>query len=290
MRPQGRPSTSDDNLADRVSAASGRAIRWEQCGALAHIILDRPGKLNAINKDVLAGIRAAVDVAEAEGSVRALIVRGEGRAFSAGGDLDEVASLVTRPDEFNRFLDEWHETLFRIYDSPVPSVAAVHGFAFAGGFELTQVCDVVVIGDTTRIADQHANFGLFPAGGSTQRVPRLAGPRLASWLLLSGEPISPERAVSAGLATEVVKEVDVLTRATAMAETLAVRSPAATAAIKRAMRSGQGLNIRDAIAAERDGAVRHMASGDVQIGLEAFRRRLKPDFPDSPSPISSSET
>ena len=135
-----------------------------------------------------------------------MILRADGACFSAGGDLAEVKALVADPAKFSQFLDHWHATLGLFEQSPLPIIAAVHGLAFAGGLELVEVCDLVVIGDRTRIGDQHAMFGLFPAGGSTQRLPRLVGRRAAAWMLMTGEEITPAQALELGLVNRVVDE------------------------------------------------------------------------------------
>ncbi|ABH00829.1 enoyl-CoA hydratase (plasmid) [Rhodococcus jostii RHA1] len=263
---------------DTVENASVGAVRYEIDGRVAHIVLNRPSKMNAIGRSVLGGIREAVFCAESDPAVKVIIVRGEGRAFSAGGDLDEVSALVRDSPEFDRFLDYWHETLILLERCPLPTIAAVHGVAFAGGFEVTQACDFVVMGDETKIGDQHANFGLFPAGGSTQRLPRLVGPRTAKWMLMTGAAIGPATALASGLVNEVVPEADVLARAKVMAAVLAGKSMSASAAIKAAVSIGADLPLRDAIDAERQIALRHMASEDVQTGLAAFRSRATPEF------------
>ena len=261
-----------------VARASEDLIDLQLTGQIAHIVLNRASKMNAINRPMLAGVREALGWAEADRRVRVVVLRGAGRAFSAGGDLAEVGGLVQDSPRFSEFLDYWHDSLRRLETSPLPIIAAVHGFAFAGGFELTQVCDVVVIGDQTSLADQHAKFGLFPAGGSTQRLPRLVPARVAAWMLMSGEAVTPAQALSLGLVNEVVDESDVFRRAQAMAEILASRSVAANAAIKGAVAVGKGREIVDAIAAERPIALAHMASPDVQTGLAAFRARTTPSF------------
>ena len=263
---------------ESVVRASEDLIDLQLTGQIAHIVLNRASKMNAINRPMLAGVREALAWAEGDRRVRAVVLRGAGRAFSAGGDLAEVGGLVQDSPRFSEFLDYWHDSLRRLETSPLPIIAAVHGFAFAGGFELTQVCDVVVIGDRTSLADQHAKFGLFPAGGSTHRLPRLVPARVAAWMLMSGEAVTPHQALSIGLVNEVVNETAVADRAQAMAEVLASRSAAANAAIKAAVAAGKGLQIEDAIAAERPIALAHMASHDVQTGLEAFRSRTTPTF------------
>ena len=261
-----------------VDAASAGTVRLEHHGVFATIVLNRPDKMNAISCSVLAGIRRAIQAAEQTPSVKAIVIRGEGRAFSAGGDLEEVSALVADSRRFDEFLDYWHESLNLVEDCELPTIAAVHGIAFAGGFELTQVCDFVVLGEQTKIGDQHANLGLFPAGGSTQRLTRLIGPRLAKWMLMTGSTISPHDALRVGLVNEVVEEDQVLRRAEEMASSFAAKSRRASAEIKRALALGEGLPVRDALRYERQIAVRHMASEDARVGITAFQARTTPTF------------
>src|SRR4029450_486047 len=96
-------------------------------------------------------------------------------------------------------LDHWHRVLSLVEQCTRPTIAAVHGLALAGGLELTQACDVVVATEDAEFGDQHAKFGLFPGGGSTQRLPRLVGRRAATWVLLSGDPVDASTAPQLGL-------------------------------------------------------------------------------------------
>jgi enoyl-CoA hydratase/carnithine racemase len=270
-------TTSENPRAGGIAPA--RTVTFELDGRVAHIGLNRPDKLNAINTVMLDELRSRVDEAARQPEVKAIVLHGNGRAFSAGGDLAEVAGLVQDNKAFDEFLTHWHEALTAIESVPLPVIGAIHGLAFAGGFELMQVCDIVVAGDETRIGDQHATFGLFPAGGSTQRLPRQVGSRLATWMLMSGESIDAHTALSAGLVNEVVAERLVLTRAQELASVLAARSRGATAAIKAAIATGRTEQVARGTAQERHLAVAHMASADVQRGLAAFRARTTPDFP-----------
>jgi enoyl-CoA hydratase/carnithine racemase len=265
-------------LAQEVANSCDGRVALEITSSVATLTINRADKLNAIDTGVLTGIRTALSGIEDDPSVRALILRGAGRAFSAGGDLGEVSALVSDKARFSRFLDYWHESLLILQDSPVPSIAAVHGFAYAGGLELTQACDFVVLGRSAVLGDQHANFGLFPAGGSTQRLPRLVPLRMAKWLLMTGEGIDAATALSLGLVNRVVDDEDVFDEAQRMAEALSCKSRACNAAIKAAVHIGADRPLTDAIAAERSLAVDHMASDDAATGFNAFRSRTTPVF------------
>lgn len=265
-------------LQDEVTRSCEGRVVLEIAGSVATLTINRPHKLNAIDSGVLTGILTALSGIEDNPSIRAVILRGAGRAFSAGGDLDEVSGLVRDRGRFSAFLDYWHESLLTLSNSPLPSIAAVHGFAYAGGFELTQACDFVVMGSGAVLGDQHANFGLFPAGGSTQRLPRLVAPRVAKWMLMSGEAIDAQTALQLGLANRVVDDALIFGEAHAMAKTLSARSRTDNAAIKAAVHLGADRPLAEAIAAERPVALDQMGSHDVQTGITAFRSRTEPVF------------
>jgi enoyl-CoA hydratase/carnithine racemase len=250
----------------------------ERDGPVLIVTLNRPDKLNALDTDCLDLLEEHFVEADADPAVRAVVLAGNGRGFCAGADLAVVAGIAADRDAFDAFLRRWHAVFGVIEACGKPTIAAVTGFALAGGFELTQVCDFVVMGASARLGDQHANFGLFPGGGSTQRLPRLIGRRAATWLLLSGDPVDASTALELGLANRVAPDDEVFQAARDMALYLAERSTAASRAIKRSVREGIHLPLGDALEVERGIAVEHMASADAATGLAAFAGRRRPDF------------
>jgi enoyl-CoA hydratase/carnithine racemase len=256
------------------------AVVVQRHGPVAHVVLNRPDKFNAIDLDMLRLLGTTFAEIERDLEIRAVVLRGEGKHFCAGADLESVDPQRASPALFDAFLTEWHGVFDGVEACRVPVIAAVHGFALAGGFELTLVCEVMLVANNARVGDQHAKFGLFPAGGGTQRLVRLIGERRAKWLLYSGEHLNAEQAREFGLAHDVVPLDELVDHADEMAQLLAQRSPSATNAMKRAIRIGAGLEVHDALAAERDIAVDHMTSADATTGIEAFRTRSQPKFPD----------
>jgi enoyl-CoA hydratase/carnithine racemase len=250
----------------------------ERDGPVLTVTLNRPDKLNALDADCLDLLEEHFTAADRDPDVRAVVLTGHGRGFCAGADLAVVAGIAADRSAFDSFLRRWHTVFGAIERCGKPTIAAVTGFALAGGFELTQVCDLVVMGASARLGDQHANFGLFPGGGSTQRLPRLVGRRVATWMLLSGDPVDAPTARAFGLANRVVPDDAVLPTARDMALHLAERSTAASRAIKQSLRDGIHLPLGDALDVERAIAVNHMASPDAAAGLAAFAERTQPDF------------
>src|SRR5690554_1743099 len=133
----------------------GDKIRLEVGDHVAHVVLNRPEKYNALDGDCLELLERYFTRIVDDDAIRAVIVRGESKAFCTGADLGYLGDKVHDPVVFGGFLETWHRTYDMIASSPVPTIAAVHDLALAGGFELLQVCDLVVLADDARIGDQH---------------------------------------------------------------------------------------------------------------------------------------
>ena len=254
-------------------------VRLEVRERVAELVLDRPEKRNAIDHEMLRQLDAALTAAEEDRDVRVLIVRGEGRGFCAGADLGAVDDNLADARRLAAHMAYWHRVFGHLADSPLPSIAAVHGVALAGGFELMQACDLAVVADDARLGDQHAVYGLLPSGGGTQRLPRIVGERRAKWLMFSGTTITPAEALGAGLVNAVRPAAQVLDHAREMAGVLASRSPVATANMKRAIRLGLAAgSLAAGLEVERLLTVEHMAARDPRIGIAAFASRSTPEF------------
>ena len=144
-------------------------LRLEREGPIAHLALNRPAQLNAINRQMLEDLAAACEIVEKERAIKVVALTGEGRAFCAGADLRTVQELSPDPKKWEEFIRLWHRTFNRIEALPMPVIAGVHGMALAGGLELTMVADLVIADEEAKLGDQHANFGLVAGGGGTQR-------------------------------------------------------------------------------------------------------------------------
>lgn len=263
----------------RVSAGAALPpLLLFRLGHVAHLVLNRPAKLNAIDGTVLASLQAAVREIEDDDETRVVVLSASGRMFCAGADLAFVREQLTSADHYATFLRTWHAAFDSIERCSKPIIAAVHGVALAGGLELTQVCDVVVAAENAEFGDQHARFGLFPGGGSTQRLPRLIGQRRARWLLLSGERFSADDARVYGMVNRVVPADALMNEAMAMAEQLATLSVSASAAIKRAAIEGAQVPLEAGLVLEQSIAVDHMLGRDANLGLTAFESRTQPVF------------
>ena len=245
-------------------------------GGVGTITLNRPEVRNALDGETVVELETAFT--ELGATARAIVVEGAGDHFCAGADLRHVQRTREDPELMSAFIAAITGAFDAIERCPVPVVAAVQGFALAGGFELMQACDLVLVADTAVIGDQHANFGLIPGGGGSQRLPRLVGRQRALALLLTGDRLSPAEAVAWGLALRVVPAATLQSEAAALAGRLAALSRSGLSRMKRLVDGGASLPLDRAIALETEVFMEHMGDPDVSEGLAAFGERRRPVF------------
>lgn len=260
-----------------MSAAAPLVV--SRAGAVGVLELARPDKFNCLSMAVHTAIDAALDDFEKPGSgVRAVLIRAQGKHFCTGADLDEVKGLRGDPDRVEQFLRLGHRVLSRLESSDLPVVAACQGLALAGGSELMLACDVVFASSDFRIGDQHAQYGLVPGWGGSQRFPRVAGLRRSLDMLFSARWIDAQTALQWGLVNYVVEPDKLGEAALAYCTTLATRSRVGLAAMKRLARSGMDRTLEEALQFEQKLVERGLMNDDVTEGLAAFEARRLPVF------------
>jgi enoyl-CoA hydratase len=253
-------------------------VRVERpAGGIAVVTLSRPDRLNAIGMATLAALdRVLVDL-ERDDAVRAFVVTGEGRAFCAGADIDELAGLEGAAG-FARFLRAFTDVLDRLEQHPTPSIAAIDGVALGGGLELALACDLRVASDTARLGVPEIKLGLLPGAGGTQRLPRLLPRGVALQLLLTGNPLTAVDAHRLGLVNELSGDAPALAVAERLAREIAGGPPLAHGAAKHLVQRGATLALADAIDLERETVADLFATADAAEGLAAFRAKRAPEF------------
>ncbi len=192
----------------------------------AVVRLNRPGQLNPIDAAMLEALDDALDAVAARRQVRAVLITGNGRAFSAGGDLKKYIALQRDPVAFPRFVAELHRVFGRLRRLTMPAVALVNGVTAAGGLELMLNCDFAIVAASARIGDGHLNFGQMGGGGVLTLLPRLIGRARAAELLFSGRFLSAEEAVQWGLASRRVPDDELLSAGLGFAREVADEEPA----------------------------------------------------------------
>lgn len=241
---------------------------------VGRITLNRPEAMNAITVELGRALHQALLALDGNDEVNVIVVRGARGTFCVGGDFAEVERLrADGPQALRPLFENFGAACECIASLRVPVVSAVEGHAMAGGFELMLASDVVLVRDDAKIADNHANFGQLPGGGSSQRLPRLIGRQRALGLLLSGERITGRAAVDLGLAYRSFTADDFDAGIEAFARALAAKSPAALAGIKRLVHDGAGLALPYALALERERVVEHIAGDAGRAGVEQFNNR-----------------
>jgi enoyl-CoA hydratase/carnithine racemase len=253
------------------------AVQTERRGAALWARLQRPDALNSIDRDVLAGLETAMDAAVADPEVRGLVVTGSGRAFCAGADLDVVAGSRDE-DAFVRFLADIGGTFRRLEQLPLPTIAAVNGFALAGGLELLLCCDLVVAAADAKIGDAHANYGLLPGGGGTVRLPRRVGPALAKQLMFTGAFLSASDLRHSGLLNDVVPGDELEAAVDALVAQMATKSPLGLERMKQLANDALEAPVEVGLRAELTACALHSRSADMAEGLAAFRDKRDPEF------------
>ena len=254
-------------------------IKLEKENLVATIRLNRPDAMNALNPDLLEEFSAAVTDVEGDDGIKALVIRGEGRAFCAGADLTYFETAFTDAAMLDVFLSRMNTLLFKLEALPIPVIAVVHGFALAGGLELMMACDMVIAAEDARIGDQHVNFGLMPGGGSTQRLPRRVGMQRAMELLTTGRWLNGSEAVEWGLALRAVPAEGLDDELERLLAPLRTKSRPGLGWIKSVTLRGQDLALRDGIALEGLAFAQYVfTSSHPAEGIQAFKEKRQPEF------------
>jgi enoyl-CoA hydratase len=252
------------------------ALRCERRGAVALLTLARPDVLNALDAQLLGALLAQAGALGADEGVRAVVITGEGRAFCAGADIAAMRRMS--PLEAEAFSRLGHGALGALESLPVPTLAAVNGFALGGGCELALACDFVYASAKARFGQPEVKLGLIPGFGGTTRLTRRVGAAWAKELVLSGEPIPAELAREIGLANRVFEPDALLPAALEIAEAIAARGPVAVRQAKRVIQEGADADVRVAHALEQQAFALTFASADRAEGIDAFLEKRDPKF------------
>jgi enoyl-CoA hydratase/carnithine racemase len=238
------------------------------------ITLNRPQQLNALSSGLLGELGSALLAAAEDGAVRAVVLAGNERAFSAGADIKEmVAEGLAAIDNFARA-----EAQRRIAHFPKALIAAVEGYCLGGGHELALTADIIIAGEKARFGQPEIDIGVIPGDGGTQRIPRVAGKSLAMKICLTGEPIDAQTALAAGLVAEVVPAGKALARALELAAKIAAKAPVAVRLTKQAVLAAFSTTLEQGLEAERQAARLAFTTEDQKEGMAAFVEKRPPRF------------
>ncbi len=251
-------------------------VRYDE--AVAHVTLNRPDVLNALNLSMLGELRSALAGIETDRSLRVVILTGAGeRAFAAGADIAELASLEGAVDGTEQARAGQALTA-QIEALRVPVIAAINGFALGGGCELAMACDIRIAADRAKFGQPEVNLGLMPGYGGTQRTARLLGRGMASLLCLSAETIDAAEAHRIGLVEKVVPASELGAEALRVARAIASKAPLAVAATKRAIRDGGDVALKAGLEIEALHFGGLVGTADFAEGTAAFLAKRRAAF------------
>jgi enoyl-CoA hydratase len=246
-------------------------------GPVATLTIQRPEVLNALNRNVLAELRAAVAEVSATPSCRCMVITGAGpKSFVAGADIAEM-SAMTR-EEAVTFARDGQAAFDDLEALPIPVIAAVNGFALGGGCELVLACDVVYAAQNALFGQPEVKLGVIPGFGGTARLIRAIGRKSAMEWILGGDTYPAAEALRLGLVQKVLPADDLMPQAMELARKIASRAPLAVALAKRLVLGATDVCCRDALEAEAQAFSALFGTVDQKEGMEAFLKRRPPVF------------
>jgi enoyl-CoA hydratase len=248
----------------------------ETRGRTGLVTLNRPQALNALNDQLIGELLAALDRFEADPNIVATVITGSEKAFAAGADIKEMASLGFG----EAYLRDQAAAIGRVAEMRKPLIAAVAGYCLGGGCELAMMCDIILAADTAKFGQPEITLGIMPGMGGTQRLTRLIGRPRAMEMILTGRMIDAAEAERAGLAARVVPAADLLAEALKMAARIAEHSLPIVMMAKEAVARADEIPLAEGLRFERRLFHAMFATEDQKEGMAAFIEKRKPKFRD----------
>jgi len=244
---------------------------------VAAITLNRERALNSLNTALLEKLRAALEDAESDGTVRSIVITGAGsRAFCAGADVKE---LKDKSQAEAKDLSLWFQDITNYMERlRKPIIARINGFCLGGGLELAMACDFRIASDNSVFGLPEVNLGIIPGGGATQRLTRLIGKTKAMEMLMTGEQIDAEEALRLGLVNRVVPANELDNAVDALLNELQAKSALTLGILKLVVNNGLKMSFERALSYEAECFGSALASRDAKEGLQAFIEKRKPEF------------
>ena len=249
-------------------------VLLEKKGNIAVATINRPKALNALNSQVLEDLNELVDLVTADEEIRALVLTGAGeKAFVAGADIGEMSTLTKAEGE--AFGKKGNDVFRKLETMPIPTIAAINGFALGGGCELSMSCDIRLCADTAVFGQPEVGLGITPGFGGTQRLARLVSPGMAKQLIYTARNIKADEALRIGLVNAVYPAEELMAAAEKMAATIAANAPIAVRACKKAINEGLDVDMDAALVIEEKLFGSCFETADQAEGMGAFLEKRK---------------
>lgn len=246
----------------------------EALDGVTMITLNRPEALNALCRDMIAQLNQALDQAELDPNIGAIVLMGSDKAFAAGADIREIKDLTFGEVYNHDFVAAWERLSF----CRKPVIAAVSGYVLGGGCELAMMCDIILASDTAQFGQPEVTIGTMPGAGGTQRLTHLIGKAKAMELCLTGRMMTADEAERCGLVSRVVPLERLKSEALIMANKIAAFSHPVTQMIKEAILAADAMPVPQGIRFERRLFQSTFSLKDHQEGMTAFLEKRKPEF------------
>ena len=258
-------------------------MRFEVEGDVGTLTLTRPDDMNAMSPEMIAELMTIAPWLADRAPIRSLIVTGEGRAFSAGGDINWFKKGLDDPDadlvaEVRRGADVLHQAIVDFKRIPYPVIAAVNGPAAGAGFSLALMCDIRIASDKAFFVCAYGRIGASPDGGMTYFLPRVIGPAAATELMLEDPNLTADDALGRGLVSVVVDADELMPAAREKAEVLAAKSPHYQRMVKKLAWESLDNSLADHLQLERHGIAESMGTEDLRNGVATFMGGGTPTF------------
>ena len=249
-------------------------VLLEKKGHIAVATINRPKALNALNSEVLEDLNELVDLVNADEDIYALVLTGAGeKAFVAGADIGEMSTLTKAEGE--AFGKKGNDVFRKLETMPIPTIAAINGFALGGGCEVSLSCEIRICSDTAVFGQPETGLGITPGFGGTQRLARLVGPGMAKQLIYAAKNIKADEALRIGLVNAVYPLEELMDAAEKLAATIAKNAPIAVRACKKAINEGLQVDMDRAIVMEEKLFGSCFETADQKEGMGAFLEKRK---------------
>jgi 2-(1,2-epoxy-1,2-dihydrophenyl)acetyl-CoA isomerase len=260
-----------------------KTMRFETEGPIGTLTLSRPDAMNAMSPEMIGELAVIAPWLADRAPIRALIVTGEGRAFSAGGDINWFRRGIEEPgadlvQEVRRGADVLHQAIVDFKRIPYPVIAAVNGPAAGAGFSLALMCDIRIASEAAFFVCAYGRIGASPDGGMTYFLPRVIGPAAAAELMLEDPNLTAADALGRGLVSTVVGADELLLAAGAKAAELAAKSPHYQRMVKQLVWESLDNSLADHLQIERHGIAESMGTEDLRDGVRDFLAGEQPTF------------
>jgi enoyl-CoA hydratase len=253
------------------------AVETNHREGIATVELARPEKRNAINRRMVQELGTATAALASDPAVRAIVFHGRGAAFAAGADISELAAYDCAAEPLDH-IETIQKTYNAIEETPKPTIAAIHGFAFGGGLELALCCDFRIVTRTAQLGVPEIKIGVLPGAGGTQRLSQMLPTAIAKRMILLGEPLIADAALGYGLVDEVVDGDSALEPALTLARRFRELPPLAVRAGKLLVHGAKHHGLHTGIEAERQAMAFLFQTDDRLEGMRAFLEKRRPAF------------